>query len=373
MKNQTFKCLVLLIALFAFTSCEEEVKPTETIACLSGPCFDMDTFAENIKTTMGTDNVGYGFQIWENGNTAKFYTEGMRRTNKEPNPELFTLNNVMHVASISKSISAIALLHALDGHGIDIDEPIYDYLPTDWLKGPHIDQITFRQLLQHRSGFEETLNFSNSHNGLKNMIQYGVIESRIGQYDYDNVNFGLIRILLPGVNGEYYSGFLSDLSYNLSYVGYVQDHVFEPAGLFDVWTKPEENVDPTLCYNRPYNNEEGWNPGDLTAESGGFGWYLSISDLGNMLSTLLYTNKILNTSTRQLFFDEQLGNFKTNGQQGTYHTHNGRWLDGIGRGLNTSYMIFPDMDIHVVIFTNSDPAPMNLGTLLRSAYDNAWN
>ncbi|MEM6726217.1 MAG: serine hydrolase domain-containing protein, partial [Bacteroidota bacterium] len=320
MKNVLFKCLVVFFALTFFTSCEEEINPAETIACLSGPCFDMNTFAENIQSAMGTDNVGYGYQIWEDGNTAKFYTEGMRRTNAETNPQLFSLNNVMHVASISKSISAIALLHAMKANGIDLDEPIYDYLPSEWLKGPNIEDITFRHVMQHRTGFEETGTFTNSHTGLKNMVQYGVIASKSGSYDYMNVNFGLIRILIPGVNDEDYAGFLSDLNYNLSYVAYVQDNVFEPAGLFDIWTKPEENVDPTLCYNRPYNNGNGWDPGDLTAESGGFGWYLSISDLGSMLSTLLYTNKIMDAQTRDLFFNEQLGNFKVNGRYDRYHT-----------------------------------------------------
>ena len=58
----------------------------------------------------------------------------------------------MHVASLSKIVTAIAMTRLLGEAGIPPSTPIIDYLPGYWVKGPNVDQITFADLLTHTCG-----------------------------------------------------------------------------------------------------------------------------------------------------------------------------------------------------------------------------
>ena len=58
----------------------------------------------------------------------------------------------MHVASVSKLITAMAMTKLLFSRNISPDAHISPWLPKYWHKGPGVDRITFRQLLTHNSG-----------------------------------------------------------------------------------------------------------------------------------------------------------------------------------------------------------------------------
>lgn len=64
-------------------------------------------------------------------------------------------DRLTNVASVSKMLTTFAVLKSLSNHNISLDSSIFPYLYTDWqnVAGPSIHQITFRDLLTHRSGF----------------------------------------------------------------------------------------------------------------------------------------------------------------------------------------------------------------------------
>ena len=49
----------------------------------------------------------------------------------------------MHLASVSKFLTAAGTVHLLDTKGLSYDTPIIDYLPAHWTKGANINKITF--------------------------------------------------------------------------------------------------------------------------------------------------------------------------------------------------------------------------------------
>ena len=59
----------------------------------------------------------------------------------------------MHVASVSKFLTAVGTVRLLDSKNLSYDTKIINYLPAHWSKGPNIDKITFRHLFTHTSGF----------------------------------------------------------------------------------------------------------------------------------------------------------------------------------------------------------------------------
>src|SRR5438270_9352138 len=64
----------------------------------------------------------------------------------------WTADVPMHVASVSKLITAMAMTKLLEDHNISPDARIWPSLPPYWVRGPGVDQLTFRHLLTHTSG-----------------------------------------------------------------------------------------------------------------------------------------------------------------------------------------------------------------------------
>jgi len=107
----------------------------------------------------------------------------------------------MHVASLSKILTAIAMTKLLGDLGISPSTAIIDYLPAYWVKGPNVQNITFFDLLAHTSGL--AFNNANSRSDfawMKAQIEVGTYCH--GAYSYQNLNYGLCRILLATVNRD---------------------------------------------------------------------------------------------------------------------------------------------------------------------------
>src|SRR5262249_6417572 len=71
------------------------------------------------------------------------------------NPEDKTLagpQTVWRIGSVSKPITALALMMLVEAGKIDLDAPVSDYLPEFQPKNPFDKKIPLRQLMSHRSG-----------------------------------------------------------------------------------------------------------------------------------------------------------------------------------------------------------------------------
>ena len=208
------------------------------------PHLDVDAFGKALHAALKDEVAGYVMQLRKNGTTiytlqwqwAKYPADGSVGWN--PNVR-------MHVASVSKLVTGIAMTRLLDNKGISYDAHIIDYLPAYWQKGPNIDKITFRHLLTHQSGFN-TPNGETDFATMKAKVAAGVSASggasHIGKYDYENMNFGLCRILISVINGDIeknaqfplfaqFNDPAWDYATIEAYKKYVQGKVFGPAGV----------------------------------------------------------------------------------------------------------------------------------------------
>ena len=106
----------------------------------------------------------------------------------------------MHVASVSKLVTAMAMTRVLEYYNISPDTPIWPYLPKYWSRGPGIDQMTFRHLLTHRSGLVVP--------GAPGACDYLFMKDRIahgasGMPGYLNINYALCRILISTIDASF--------------------------------------------------------------------------------------------------------------------------------------------------------------------------
>ncbi len=113
--------------------------------------FDANGFIRALEEQLTGNVAGYSIRLTENGSTIALVDQNWA---KEPQDgsENWTPDTRMHVASLSKIVTAIAMTRLLDQAGIPPSTPIIDYLPRYWAKGPNVGQITFAELMTHTSG-----------------------------------------------------------------------------------------------------------------------------------------------------------------------------------------------------------------------------
>jgi CubicO group peptidase (beta-lactamase class C family) len=290
-------------------------------------------------------------------------------------------NRRMHVASISKFLTAVALVKALDAKGISYDAKMVNYLPSYWAKGSNVGQISFRQLLTHTSGFNGNGSASD-YLTMKANVANGVSASAIGTYAYQNLNFGLMRILIPIINGTVskstiYSPwtFLNDASWDAvtvsEYKSYMQDKVFTPAGVAGASFAPIYNGSNALAYKLPYamNQEAGWDSGDLSSVAGGAGWRLSVKELLSVMNHVRRMNTIIPAAKAQYMLDNYFGiDQHISTPAGMLYNKNGSWSTGGKTEQTVAYFMPNGMELALYVNSPIGKTGFSLRGLVKDAY-----
>jgi CubicO group peptidase (beta-lactamase class C family) len=188
------------------------------------------------------------------------------------------------VASVSKTVTAAGMLRALSDNGVSVDALMHTYLPPGWSKGKNITTITFRELLSHSSGFRgDAETFAD----IRTRVQEGV-ELTDKTSDYRNINFTIMRLLIPALNGFDHSAYTSaqlPTALSNAFMAHMVQAVFNPANLVNVSVIPTGST-RTLAYPFPAGTTPGEDFGDWTDRVGGGGFQLSTSDVARFLLKL---------------------------------------------------------------------------------------
>lgn len=146
-------------------------------------------FATQFHDQMKNQVTGYVMQLRKNGQVNQTLIWNWSKTPANGG-QGWTLDTRMHISSVSKMITGIAMYKLLEEKGISLNAKIINYLPDYWARGSKINQITFRQLLNHTSGFD-TGDSASDFLTMKSRVSAGVANT--GSYKYANMNFGLWR------------------------------------------------------------------------------------------------------------------------------------------------------------------------------------
>jgi CubicO group peptidase (beta-lactamase class C family) len=387
MKTQPKQQFIQLLAFIfiwgmLFVSCDKSTDPAPVPA---QPQNFSEFWAKELEDTLANRNVGYAFVIYEKGQLLAQGSGGYQSRNTEPEGQKsFTTDTKLHIASMSKTLTAIAFVKLAAQKGIKTSDKISRFLPPTWTKGANIDQITFADLLTHRSGitgFGNTcINGSYSENiwvGLAQIIQKGVTNR--GNYCYQNTNFSLFRILIPSILGYKFSGNANtdDAETQRLYLNYLQTEIFDKAGVKDVqYSTPSNN--PTYVYDFPYSGQKGVNQGSFNGTLGAYGLYLTANEATKIYASALSINQnaILTEAQKDTLTLKGLGNFKATGTQISLNYHDGWWYNGT-QGVRTLWAKFPN-DRVVVLFvnalrynksSNSSVFPFNSGNIVGFVYN----
>jgi len=145
--------------------------------------------------------------------------EKYRGTGHLPGSDTITENSSMHIASVSKTFTAMAVLKLMQEGKLNIDDEFSKYFPAFNYPG-----ITIRTLLNHRSGlpnynyFMETLGWDKSRfvkneDVLDYLINYkatlpDIVPPGI-HFSYCNTNYALLALLIEKITGATYAAYLN--------------------------------------------------------------------------------------------------------------------------------------------------------------------
>jgi len=335
---------------------EEGVQIAPRLAPAGTLSFNTDGFVAALNTALTNNTAGYCMQLRQHGQPIAAAQVNWAHRPADGS-ESWTQDVRMHIASCSKLITAIAITRTLAAHNLPASTKIIDYLPTYWAKGPNIDKITFAQLLTHTSGFR--VNGSDTFFPImKSQIATGVTATNLGQYSYQNMNFSLCRILLPVMNGTVpanttfpppFQDQFWDFATINAYAQHVAQQLFQPAGVSGpTFTHPNADA---LAYSFPPG--AAWNSGDLTADSGGTSWHMSVDDLLDVMGCFRRQGTIMSPVAAQTMLDAGFGiDLIQSTSLGKLYNKNGWWGAGSGQ-VEQSLAYFLPRDMELVVLANS--------------------
>jgi CubicO group peptidase (beta-lactamase class C family) len=126
-------------------------------------------------------------------------------------------NTMYSLASISKTMTATALMTLVQAGKIDLDKPINDYLGDAKLNARigNANDATVRRVANHSSGLPLHYQFFYSDEPYQKpsydetILRYGNLVTIPGEhYQYSNLGFGIIGYVLSQVSGEGYPDFM---------------------------------------------------------------------------------------------------------------------------------------------------------------------
>jgi CubicO group peptidase (beta-lactamase class C family) len=173
-------------------------------------------------TSSGTPGLAVG--VWKDGEVIYARGFGVAAVGDQ---RPVTPRTVFHMASISKTFVATAIMQLVEQRKVQLDDPVTKYVPYFRLKDDRYRVITVRQLLSHTAGMPDVTNYAwdtpeYDDKALERWIR-GLKDSTLiaapgEKWEYSNIGFELLAELVATVSGE-------------SFEGYVKQHILRPAGM----------------------------------------------------------------------------------------------------------------------------------------------
>jgi D-alanyl-D-alanine carboxypeptidase len=272
------------------------------------------------------------------------------RANNSPN----TLDTRFRVGSMNKMFTAVSVLQLVEAGKLELDAPLGKYLP----KYPNRDvaeKVTIHHLLTHTGGTGDIFgpDFEINRTKLRSHDDYVALYGQRGlefepgsKWAYSNYGMLLLGVVIEKVSKQ-------------SYYDYVQDHIYEPAGMTESGSLPENEAVPnrSIGYMKPPGTAE-WivNTDTLpyrgTAAGGG---YSTVRDLERFARALL-GHELLSPESTKLLLSAKVEGYAYGFMDARDADGNG-WVGhgGGAPGMNGDLRIYPKSGYVVAVLSNLDP------------------
>ena len=135
--------------------------------------------------------------------------------------EPITPDSLFHMASVSKTFVATAIVQLLEQGKIQLDDPVRTYLPYFQLKDPRFKQITIRHLLTHTAGLPYLENENRNFDWDRPEYDSGALERYVRrlhevkmiaapgeQFSYSDMGFEILGDVIAKVSQQSFSDYV---------------------------------------------------------------------------------------------------------------------------------------------------------------------
>ncbi len=230
----SFTYVSVFIIVLIFSSCQSTTQQTAnnsatdndtSFAIINLPNPLPITQAESVKlnkackswydSTLINKGFNGGMIVAKDGNIV---FETYNGTAHLPGTDVITANTPLHIASISKTFTAMAILKLWQDGKLNIDDELSKYIPTFNYSG-----VTIRSLLNHRSGLPNYVHFLENMGWDKTKIatnqdvlnfliekkgQFVDVAPPNAHFSYCNTNYALLALLIEKVTGKNFPKFM---------------------------------------------------------------------------------------------------------------------------------------------------------------------
>ena len=117
---------------------------------------------------------------------------GFSRMTIDPPVMPAKLGDRLIIASMSKTITAVAVLGTLQSKNLSPDTPVAPFFPTDWQLHDEVKKLTFRDFLTHRTGFywdgKTAFQDGTDYESMKKIVAQKPFNPIKTGYSYRNIN-----------------------------------------------------------------------------------------------------------------------------------------------------------------------------------------
>ena len=302
-----------------------------------------------VKDAMSTYKIpGVSLAILRNGKIILLKSYGLANVEHQipVKPE-----TIFQSGSIGKQFTAAAIMILAQENKLALDDKISKYFPdapASW------KDITVWNLLTHTSGLgdyppEIDLRRDYTEDQFFESFKKAPLDFAPGtNWNYSNVGYVTLGILIRKVTGKYYGDFL-------------QERVFKPLGMTTARVISEEDIIPNRAsgyrlVNGELKNQEWVSPSTNSTADGSL--YLSILDMAKWDGALYTDTPLTQASRNRIWTPAQLSDGTTKGYGFGWHildlhghrliVHGGAW-----QGFKTHILRFMDTKLTIIFLTNS--------------------
>ena len=204
------KVFIRIAVIGLISSCANRSAKTQAA---SDPAFDkIDSF---LQSQLQAQNVP-GISVAITKDDRIIYTKGFGVANVSTGKPLQSFYT-FHIASISKTFAATAVMQLAEQGKIDINKPLTTYLPYFKMKDPRYKDITVKLMLNHTSGMPDV----DDYEWEKNITDTGAAEHYVRsladsqlisepgkEFHYSNIAFDIMADLVAKVSGKFFEAYV---------------------------------------------------------------------------------------------------------------------------------------------------------------------
>ncbi len=289
----------------------------------------------------------------------KTFWQGAKGFANKATKQPFEEATKVRMASIAKSMTALAVMQLVEQNRIALDAPIQTYLP-DYPK-QRTTQITTRQLLSHTSGIagykntkeaETKINYPRLSDAIALFKNRPLLFEPGTQYSYTTYGYTLLGAIIESVSG-------------LTFEAYMQKHIWDIAGMtntgVDKYGIQKDNSSNLYSRNKKGKIKDG-EENNLSNRIPGGGFYTTVGDMLKFGNAVI-DNTFVQPETLSLMRQHHSLEKERNAYGFGWYLYNPKPNEGaiIGHsggqtGCSSQLFIIPEKGIVAIVLANTSGA-----------------